>query len=189
MSDKALKIVPAPEARTTPEAKTDGGKKSGLAARLGRGRLRMILLVGVPAIAALVGFGIYISGGRYISTDNAYVGAQKVLITPDISGQIVHVAVREGQHVKPGDELFTLDKKPYQLALDAAQAKLSTARTDYEKLKTTLESLDTLADLAVKNAGLKQKDVERKQKLLSSQAGSQADVDTAMSALVTAQLQ
>ena len=46
-------------------------------------------------------------GGRYISTDNAYVGAQKVLITPDISGKIVNVAIREGQHVNSGDELFT----------------------------------------------------------------------------------
>src|SRR6185312_15737984 len=184
MSDKALKIVPAPEARTTPEAKTDSGKKSGLGARLGRARLRMILLVGVPAIAALVGFGIYISGGRYISTDNAYVGAQKVLITPDISGKITHVAVREGQHVKPGDELFTLDRVPYALALQQAKAKLDTARSNFDKLKTNLKSLETLADLAKKNVDLKQRDVDRKTRLVSSQAGSQADLDTAMAAVV-----
>jgi membrane fusion protein, multidrug efflux system len=189
MSDKALKIVPAPEARTTPEAKTDGGKKSGLAARLGRGRLRMILLVGVPAIAALVGFGIYISGGRYISTDNAYVGAQKVLITPDISGKITHVAVHEGQHVKPGDELFTLDREPYALALQQAKAKLDIARTNFDKLKTNLKSLDTLSTLAQKNVELKQHDVDRKGKLVTSQAGSAADLDTAQAGLVTAKLQ
>ena len=97
----------------------------------------MILLVGLPALALLVGLGFYLSGGRYISTDNAYVGAQKVLITPDISDKIIHVAVVEGQHVKPGDELFTLDPVPFRLALDSAQAKLATARSNYDKLKTT----------------------------------------------------
>ncbi len=76
----------------------------------------MVLLVVLPLIAVVGGGLFYMMGGRYIETDNAYVGAQKVLITPDISGKIVHIAVREGQHVKPGDELFTLDSVPYQLA-------------------------------------------------------------------------
>jgi membrane fusion protein (multidrug efflux system) len=48
-----------------------------LFARIGRKRLRMILLVGLPALVLVIGLGIYLSGGRYISTDNAYVGAQK----------------------------------------------------------------------------------------------------------------
>jgi len=189
MSEKALKIVPAPEAKTSPEAKTDAGTKSRLAARLGRARLRMILLVGLPVLAALVGLGIYLSGGRYITTDNAYVGAQKVLITPDISGKITHVAVHEGQHVKPGDELFTLDREPYALALQQAKAKLDTARTNFDKLKTNLKSLDTLSELAQKNVELKQHDVDRKSRLVTSQAGSQADLDNSQAGLVTAKLQ
>jgi membrane fusion protein (multidrug efflux system) len=190
MSEKALKIVPAPEAKARQETEAPDIAAPAPASRKARKRgLRFVLLIVLPLIAVVGGGVFYLSGGRYIETDNAYVGAQKVLITPDISGQIVNVAVREGQHVKPGDELFALDKKPYELALDAAKAKLSAARTDYEKLKTTLASLETLADLAAKNAALKRNDVERKQKLLSSQAGSKADVDTAMSAMVTAQLQ
>ena len=91
----------------------------------------------LPALALLVGVAFYLSGGRYISTDNAYVGAQKVLITPDISDKIIHVAVVEGQHVKPGDELFTLDPDPYRLALEQAQGQARHgARSDYDKLKT-----------------------------------------------------
>jgi membrane fusion protein, multidrug efflux system len=149
----------------------------------------MILLVVLPVFAVINGLGIYLSSGRYISTDNAYVGAQKVLITPDISGKITHVAVREGQHVIPGDELFTLDREPFALALQQAKAKLDTARSDFDKLKSNLRSLNTLADLAGKNVELKQHDVDRKSKLVSSQAGSQADLDTAQVAVVTAQLQ
>src|SRR6185312_7496615 len=125
MSDKVLKIVPAPEAKSAPETKTDAaqGEQTASAPRNGRKRLRMVLLVVLPLLAVVGGGLFYMMGGRYIETDNAYVGAQKVLITPDISGKIVHIAVREGQHVKPGDELFTLDSVPYQLQLDTARAK------------------------------------------------------------------
>ena len=189
MSETPLKIVPAPEAKTSPAADAPATEKSGRFAQFGRKNLRMILLVGLPAIAALIGLALYLSGGRYISTDNAYVGAQKVLITPDISDKIVHVAVVEGQHVKPGDELFTLDPVPYRLALDQAKAKLAGARADYEKLKTSLVSLDKLAVLSKQNADLKQRDLDRKTSLAKTQAGSQADVDTSAAALVTAQLE
>jgi membrane fusion protein (multidrug efflux system) len=189
MSEKALKIVPAPESRTSPEAKAETSSAKGLFARIGRKRLRTILLVGLPALVLVIGLGIYLSGGRYISTDNAYVGAQKVLITPDISGKIINVAIREGQHVNPGDELFSLDREPFALALAQAKAKLDTARSDFDKLESNLKSLNTLADLADKNVDLKQRDVDRKTKLVSSQAGSQADLDTAMAAVVTAKLQ
>ena len=208
MSDKALKIVPASDARTAPEAKfepnaksapeaktaPDGANaeapaKSGPMAKVSRGRLRMILLVVLPALAVVLGIGFYLMGGRYISTDNAYVGAQKVLITPEIAGKIVHIGVVEGQHVKPGDELFTLDPVPYRLALDQAKAKLDGARADYDKAKTSLASLEKLAVLAKQNADLKQRDLDRKTTLAKTQAGSQADVDTSAAALVTAQLE
>src|SRR5258707_10235152 len=189
MSEKALKIVPAPEAKTSPEAKTDSPKAANLFARIGRKRLRMILLAGLPALAVVIGLGVYLSGGRYISTDNAYVGAQKVLITPDISGKITHVAIVEGQHVKPGDELFTLDREPSEICLQQAKDKLDPAHSDSDKLKTNLKSMVILADLAKKNVDLKQRDVDRKTKLVSSQAGSQADLDIALAAVVSAQLQ
>ena len=188
MSEKPLKIVPAPEAKTAPAAEAPAAEQRA-APRTGRKRLRMVLLVVIPLIVAVAGGAIYLMGGRYISTDNAYVGAQKVLITPEISGKVIHVAVREGQHVKPGDELFTLDAEPFRLALQQAQAKLDIARRDYDKLKIDYASLSKLADLAATNVALKQRDVDRKLSLVKSQAGSRADVDTAGADLVTAQLQ
>ena len=188
MSEKALKIVSAPAAKTATDL-SEAPTKSGLRARLERSRLRMILLVAIPTFAALVGSIFYLSGGRYISTDNAYVGAQKVLITPDVSGKVVHVGVREGQQVRPGDELLTLDHEPFQLALDQAKAKLAAARAEYDKLTMNLKTFNTLVELGQNNVDLKQRDVQRKSTLVSSMAGSAADLDTSKSALVTAQLQ
>ena len=188
MGEKALKIVSAPAAKTATDL-SEAPTKSGLRARLERQRLRMILLVAIPTFAALVGSIFYLSGGRYISTDNAYVGAQKVLITPDVSGKVVHVGVREGQQVRPGDELLTLDHEPFQLALDQAKAKLAAARAEYDKLTMNLKTFNTLVELGQNNVDLKQREVQRKSTLVSSMAGSAADLDTSKSALVTAQLQ
>ncbi len=188
MSDNVLKVVPAPDSKTSPDATAAAPGKTPRAPT-DRKRLRRILLVALPLAAVLIGGTIYLMGGRYIATDNAYVGAQKVLITPDVSGKIVKVAVREGQHVNPGDELLQLDPEPYRLALATAQAKLAAARSDFDKAKGNLSSLTTLGELAQKNVDLKRREVERKQKLVASQAGSAADVDTSMAGLVTAQLQ
>jgi membrane fusion protein (multidrug efflux system) len=149
----------------------------------------MMLLVALPALLLIGGGLFYLTGGRYISTDNAYVGAQKVLITPEISGKVIDVKVREGQHVKEGDELFSLDAQPYRIAVAQAESKLADARISYNNLKTNLASLTQLVDLAEKSVALKQKDVERKSKLVQSQAGSQADVDKAASDMLAAELQ
>ena len=182
MADPALKVVhDAPAAAPAPA-------KRSLRNML-HARRRMILLAIVPLIAALIGLGVYLAGGRYISTDNAYVGAQKVLITPDISGKIDKVTVREGQHVAQGDPLFEIDPQPFKLALAQAEAKLASARTDYANLKSNLASLTTIVDLAQKSVELKQHDVDRKATLAKQSFGSQADLDTARAALVTAQLQ
>jgi membrane fusion protein (multidrug efflux system) len=181
MADMLLKFPETTERPATP-------KRARLKDVL-RKHLRMILLIVVPAIAAAAGLGFYLSGGRYISTDNAYVGAQKVLITPDISGKVSRIVVHEGQHVAPGDVLFEIDPEPFRLALAQAQAKLASVRVDLANLKTNLKSLTTLADLAQKNVEFKQRDVERKSALVAKSTGSQLDLDNAASATVTAQLQ
>jgi len=143
----------------------------------------------VPLIALAAGLTFYLMGGRYISTDNAYVGAQKVLITPDISGKVSRVLVKEGQHVAAGDDLFEVDPVPFQLAVRQAQSKLDSVRTDFANLKSNLKSLTTLADLAQQNVALKRADVDRKKTLLAKNTSSQLDVDTAMAAMVSAELQ
>jgi membrane fusion protein (multidrug efflux system) len=180
----SLKVVPE-----TPAAADGAPAADKPASKWSRKRIRTILLAVVPTIAVLAGAALYLGSGRYISTDNAYVGAQKVLITPDISGNIASVTVREGQHVNAGDELFEIDPQPYQLAVDQANAKLASVRVDFTNLKTNLQSLDKLVVLGEKNVDLKQRDVDRKQALARTNAGSQADVDTALTGLVTAKLE
>ena len=180
MAEPSLKLVP--------DAPSIASRARSFA-RMPRKRLRMILLVVVPLIAAAIGFAVYLGSGRYITTDNAYVGAQKVLITPDISGKVDRVLVREGQHVKAGDELFEIDPQPFRIALTQAEAKLAGVRTDFTILKSSFQSLTKMAELAQDNAVIKQRDLDRKTALVANHTGSQVDLDNAAAALVAAQQQ
>jgi membrane fusion protein, multidrug efflux system len=154
-----------------------------------RARLRMLLLVVLPALVLIAGASFWLAGGRYISTDNAYVGAQKVLITPDISGKLTKVLVREGEHVAAGDSLFEIDPVPFRLARDAAQSKVDSVRTQFANLKSNYGSLNQLVQYGQQGVELKKRDVERKTALTESRTGSLMDLDNAKAALLTAELQ
>src|SRR6202021_3208654 len=80
------------------------------------------------------GFSWWLSSGRYVSTDNAYVGANKSLIAPRVPGAIAAVHVVEGQKVKVGDPLFDIDSKPYDIALALAKGKLEAAKVEFGNL-------------------------------------------------------
>ena len=154
-----------------------------------RGRLRLVLLVVLPLIALTVGAYFYLTSGRYISTDNAYVGAQKVLITPDISGKIAKVTVTEGQRVNAGDPLIEIDPEPFRISVTQAEARLASVRTEFANLKTNLASLGRRITFARETVDLKQRDYDRKNTLLTNRTGSQVDVDNSLNAVVTAKTQ
>src|SRR5262249_39888748 len=136
-SDPVFKVVPRPDAE----------RRRGSVIGVFKQYRRLILLLVLPLLAATIGLTAYLMGGRYISTDNAYVGAQKVLITPDVAGKISRIVVIEGQYVEPGDVLFEIDPVPFQLAATQAESKLAMVRTDFANLKTNLKSLGQLVEL------------------------------------------
>jgi membrane fusion protein, multidrug efflux system len=151
--------------------------------------LRLVLLVVIPVIALAVGSYFYLMSGRYISTDNAYVGAQKVLITPDISGKIARVTVAEGQRVNAGDALLEIDPEPFRIAVTQAEARLAGVHTEFQNLKINLASTTRRIQFARETVDLKQRDVDRKNTLLANRSGSQVDMDNALNAIVTAKTQ
>jgi membrane fusion protein (multidrug efflux system) len=82
----------------------------------------------LAVIVAAGGAWIWVESGRRVSTDDAYVGAQVVQISPQVSGRVLSVDVTEAQAVRRGDALFRLDPRPFELAVKAAQARLTQAR-------------------------------------------------------------
>ena len=104
---------------------------------LNRRWLRPILLVGIPGLAALVVLLFWLWGGRYISTENAYVKAHIAQISAEIAGRILAVHVHDHAEVKAGDVLFTIDPEPYQVALAKAQAELDSTRSQVRTMVAT----------------------------------------------------
>lgn len=185
MADQVLKFQPEQKidsGKPTKKAGTDPRRR--FVAGLRRYR-RFLLMVVLPIVAVIAGLIFYLNGGRYVGTDDAYVGAQKVLVTPDISGKIEKVVVKEGQLVKQGDVLFEIDPVPFRLAVDEAKAQLMQAQSTYDNLRANIKIYGDMLNLAQKGVDLKQRDVERKQALVKNSYGSQLDLDNASNALVT----
>ena len=186
MADPVLKFPPEQKGKSDkPATKLPAEPRRRLLAGLRRYR-RFLLLVVLPAVAAIGGLVFYVNGGRYVGTDDAYVGAQKVLVTPEISGKIDKVVVKEGQRVNQGDVLFEIDPVPFRLAADEAKAALAQAHSTYDKMVAHNKIYGDMLDLAQQSIDLKQRDVTRKQQLVKNSYGSQLDLDNAANAMVTA---
>ena len=188
MADPVLKFPPEQKGNPPPRSKIAAEPRRRLMAAMRRYR-RVLLLVVLPLVAVTAGLFFYLHGGRYVTTDDAYVGAQKVLITPDVSGKIVSVAVKEGQTVSTGDTLFQIDPVPFQLAVSQARAKLDDAKTSHDNFVDNVKLYNQTIELVQAGIALKQRDVDRKTALAKSNYGSQLDLDNAATALVTAQAQ
>lgn len=114
--------------------------------------LRFILLIVIPALGIAVSGWVYLTGGRYVETDNAYVKADKTAIGAEVSGRVLRVAVKENQHVDKGDLLFTIDPKPYELAVDQATSDLNNTVIELKAIKSKYQS--KLANIEVSKSQL-----------------------------------
>jgi membrane fusion protein, multidrug efflux system len=177
---------PAPE---PPATAAPAPSPAAEAAPARKKRLRRILLALGPLVVLALGAWIFLAGGRYVSTDNAYVGAQRVLITPEVSGKVVRIAVVEGQLLKPGDELFAIDAAPYAFAAREAEAKLVRVRAEFDNLKSTLASLGKQIELARAGVAANQADFDRKTALLSNRISTPSDLDRSRLALMISKTQ
>ena len=147
--------------------------------RLGRGLLRPILMLGgIVAVIAAIGF-YWLTGGRVVSIDDAYVRAAKEVISTDVSGIVAAVPVHEGQRVKQGDVLLRLDRRPFEIALagatanrDAMVSTLNGQKLDYKRM---------LREVDVKQAQLQsdQANYDRFANLIKSGGVTRADYDNA----------
>ena len=76
-------------------------------------------------------------------------GIQDVEVRPKVSGFITKVYVHEGQAVKTGQLLFTIDSETYQAAVRQAQASVNTARAQLNTARLTFENNKKLYDKKV----------------------------------------
>jgi membrane fusion protein (multidrug efflux system) len=146
-------------------------------------RARVPLLVAGPVVAVVLAAYLYLTGGRYERTDDAYVMAARTAISANVPGRVVELAVHDNQQVHRGDLLYRLDDAPFRIYVAEAEAQLATAKLQVESLKATY--LQRQADLASAQETLafQRNELDRQKRLISSGIASQAQVDRAAHAL------
>jgi membrane fusion protein (multidrug efflux system) len=129
-----------------------------------------------PLVALSVGAYAYYTSGRIVETDNAYVKADVAMVSSEVAGPINSVGVRENQRVKAGDVLFTIDDRPFKVALERATAQLSAVDDFVMSTRASYaQALEQLA-LARTNAAYEQRELDRLTALAERKLASDIDV-------------
>jgi membrane fusion protein (multidrug efflux system) len=197
MAERALRSVPAdrdeaPGVREAPQvapptAPPVSGREPSRdkkVRQVDRRRIRFGLFALLPIIL-LVGGYWYVTGGKVMSTDDAYVDAEKVGISTDVPGIVQDVDVSDNEYVKAGQLLYRLDPRQYQIALDNAKANLAETALAIDAMKQDYKRM--LSDVAAEQSqvGLDQTNYNRDVMLLRTATVSQAIYDQTQSTLET----
>jgi len=125
----------------------------------------------------------------YPATDNAYVGTDVVHVAPQVTGAVRQVAVVNQQLVGRGDPLYGIERRPFELALEAAQAKLAEARLEADRNAAAVASAQaSLHHSEVMLANARQH-AERTAQLRKTKSVSQQQDDDAQADFLAAQAQ
>ncbi len=200
MAERALKSVPyareeAPDVREappvvpvehTPEVARDAPPPQTNEPRSRWGWIRGGLF-GLLPLALVAGCYWYVTGGKVMSTDDAYVEADKVGVSTDVAGIVRDVDVSENQHVETGQILYHLDELPFRLALARADAQVGVVRDALNALKANYRDMQAQIEQAHNDVDYYDTEFQRQQGLLGAHVASEATFDTAHRNLQNAQ--
>lgn len=192
MTDQQLKSsVQTPIKPATPRLESpsfnesrqpDTGQTETPPARAKRQLVRTALFTLLPVALLAAGY-LYVTGGQIISTDNAYIQADHVGVSTDVSGLVATVNVKDNQRVTKGQVLFTLKPEPFQIALASARAQLGNVRNQILNLKASYNQAQAEIDQAQIDLAYYQTSFQRQQTLVSVSAVSKTNYDDARHAL------
>ena len=181
----------------------DGAKTEEISdAALKQKRKKALTVVGLILLIVALAYAVWaIFFNHFISTDNAYVGAETASITSMVNGQVAEVLVSDTKAVKKGDLLLRIDNRDAEIALAQAQAELMKAKRQYKQTQANSSALNSQvfvsddginsakAQVAKAQADLNkaQDDLARRQTLAASGAISKEDLSTAQSAVKNAE--
>jgi membrane fusion protein (multidrug efflux system) len=146
---------------------------------------RILWIAGPAVVLAIAGY-LYVTGGRYAGTDNAYVQADHVIVAPQVAGRVIEVNVDDNQAVKKGDVLFRIDPEPRELAVAELEAQLGAIGEFLDASRDTYRG--AVADLKSSNANLanKQAQLKRMQELRERGIVAQKMLEDAANEVATA---
>jgi membrane fusion protein (multidrug efflux system) len=149
-------------------------------------RFRKPLMLIVPMLIIAAALMVYLSGGRYESTENASLQTGMVAIAASISGKVTAVEVKENQLVKTGDVLFRIDSGLLEAAVAESKAQLAAARADVVSKRADFNESQSTISAAQARLSFARGEAARQQSLLREGISSRAQYDAAVLAVRTA---
>ncbi|WP_162084346.1 HlyD family secretion protein [Sulfuriferula nivalis] len=146
-------------------------------------KLRRPLFIAGGILFLTLAVIFYFTGGRIVSTDNAYVQAAHVDISANIAGRVTQVFVKENQQVHQGDPLFALDNRDYLIAIQDANAKLANARLQTAALQATYTQRQADTQAAVATLRYQTRELDRQKILAGKGISSQEQLEMAQHAV------
>ncbi|HUK06568.1 MAG TPA: HlyD family secretion protein [Stellaceae bacterium] len=149
--------------------------------------VRISLMASLPLVIVLAGTYYYLVSGRYVSTDDAYVQSDKVMLSSRVAGSVAEVDVHDNELVKAGQVLFKLDDRPYRYALEQARARLASQRLQVDALRASYR--EKLSDLkaAQETVDFMQRQFDRNKALAAKDFVPKAQFDSSLHDLQTSQ--
>ena len=143
-------------------------------------RWRWWLIVGGPLLILAIVAYFVLTGGRYQTTDNAYVQIAKVPVAPSIGGRVTDIYVHENQFVRRGQVLFRLDARDYQANARAAAATVANAALQVNALRASYQQQQAAVQAARETLAYATAEATRQKNLIAAGVASQQQVDQAV---------
>jgi len=137
-----------------------------------------MMLVG-PLVIGVLSVWVYLLGGRHITTDNAYVKAEIVTLSSEISGQVSGMYVKDNQRVERGDVLIELNDYPQLISLARAEANMATVHSELKSLQAEYTSKQLDVNSAETNFQFRERELGRLQRLLIEESISASQFEQA----------
>ena len=140
----------------------------------------------LPAIVLALTLFVWLSSGRIVTTDNAYVKGDRAQIATELSGVIVEVPVQENQRVSRGQLLFRLDDQSYRHALAKIEAEIETTRADIRGLRAQWRTKREEIKAALSQQTFAQAEFDRQAELAEKKVASTQKLEEARMGLEVA---
>jgi membrane fusion protein (multidrug efflux system) len=144
-----------------------------------RAWLRRVLLWGLPLLVVAVSVWFYGSGGRYVSTDNAYVKQDRIDVAAQMSGDVREVRAVENARVRAGDTILVLDDALPRVAVQRAEAQLAAARADVLALQAAYREKQGQLAVAKRSADYALREYDRQANLARQKLVPASQLDVA----------
>jgi membrane fusion protein (multidrug efflux system) len=140
---------------------------------------QIALMASLPLLLLAGAVWYYFANQHYVSTDNAYVRQDKVSVSPQVTGDLVEVDVRENQQVKAGDLLFRIDPEPFRIAIAQADAAIAAAQVKVVGLETDLGNTGVDIKGAAEDVAFYEDQYRRESELMQRGFNTRARLDAA----------